>query len=80
MSKNHAPGPVPPGNQPHVGTGYQPTQPDQLSSQLDTNAPGDQPQDPQRRLGDYEGKGEHSIQQPGGKNAGQRAERRDGGS
>jgi hypothetical protein len=27
-----------------------------------------QEQDPKRRLGDYEAKGEHSFQQPGGKN------------
>ena len=27
-----------------------------------------QEQDPKRRLGDFEGKGEHSIQEPGGKN------------
>jgi len=27
-----------------------------------------QEQDPKRRLGDFEGKGEHSMQEPGGKN------------
>jgi hypothetical protein len=27
-----------------------------------------QEQDPKRRLGDFDGKGEHSIQEPGGKN------------
>lgn len=29
---------------------------------------GNQEHDPKRRLGDYEGKGEHSLQEPGGKN------------
>ncbi len=27
-----------------------------------------QEQDPKRRLGDFDGKGEHSMQEPGGKN------------
>jgi hypothetical protein len=27
-----------------------------------------QEQDPKRRIGDYQGKAEHSLQEPGGKN------------
>ena len=71
--KNHNPGPVPPGNQPHAGTNYE--EPDQDESGK-TDAPKsetggrDQDQDPKRRLGDFTGKGEHSRQQPGPLNDG----------
>jgi hypothetical protein len=56
--------PVPPGNQSKIG-------PKDLSR---TNATQDKPevasaqeQDPKRRLGDFDGKGEHSMQEPDGK-------------
>ncbi len=69
MSKKHhgGPGAVPAGNRPHAGPSYTP----------DTEVPADtqkggevaaQEQDPKRRLGDFTGTGEHSIEQPGGKN------------
>jgi hypothetical protein len=70
--KNHKPGPVPPGNKPHVGPDFDP-------SQEPADAPADAPdgapftdQDPKRRLGGFETAGEHSIVQPGGKNDAQR--------
>jgi hypothetical protein len=56
--------PIPPGNQSEldpsgaVGEVEQPG-----TGEVSSN----QEQDPKRRLGDYEGKGEHSIQEPGGK-------------
>ena len=71
--KNHKPGPVPPGNQPKSGPGFDPTaepdadNPDQASE----GAPFSE-QDPKRRLGGYETEGEHSIVQPGGKNDAQK--------
>jgi hypothetical protein len=69
MSKNnHAPGPVPPGNRPHAGPAYTPND----DAAEPTGGPGDQPQDPERRLGGYVGKGEHSRQQPGAANDGDR--------
>ena len=65
--KKHS-GPVPPGNQSHKGPGSPP-------GRSVPETPGAQPegaplqdQDAKRRLGDYEGAGEHSIQEPGGKN------------
>ncbi len=65
--KKHT-GPVPPANQPKSGPGATPArheaQPDEVAP---PGMPG-QAQDPKRRLGDYEGAGEHSIEQPGGKN------------
>ena len=73
MSQNKHPGgpaPVPPGNRPHTGpAGQQP-----LDDSADATDPTDgrsfSEQDPQRRLGDYGGAGEHPIQQPGGKSQG----------
>lgn len=65
--KQHPPGPTPPGNQPSAGpkaNGGQPLNPD---------VPGGanfQDQDPKRRLGDFTGAGEHSIQQPSDLNDG----------
>ena len=56
-------GPVPAGNQSPFGVNPRPKE---ETEQAQTE--GDQAQDEQRRLGDYEGKGEHSLQQPGGKN------------
>jgi len=39
-----------------------------MTEQYGAQTGGDEEQDPARRLGDYEGKGEHSFQQPGGRN------------
>ena len=64
--KNHG-GPVPPGNQPRGGPGEPATQSGK-KQQAAGEVTSAQEQDPKRRLGDYEGKGEHSIQEPGGKN------------
>ena len=60
--KNHSPGPVPPGNRaggtdqgsPDTGAEHAPPQ----------DGTGFAEEDPQRRLGGFTGKGEHSIQQP----------------
>jgi hypothetical protein len=61
--KQHS-GPVPAGNQSPFGTAPRPKE---EPEETPAGAP-DQQQDEERRLGDYEGKGEHSLQQPGGKN------------
>ena len=66
--KNHTPGPVPAGNRPNAGPKYQPKDEEQQPAAGETG--GDQEQDPQRRLGDFEGTGEHSRQQPGRLNDG----------
>ncbi len=65
MSKKHkgGPAPIPPGNQSHFGP---PTSAPEPNLELERGAPASD-QDPQRRLGDYEGAGEHSLQQPDGK-------------
>jgi len=66
MSKKHkgGPAPIPPGNQPKK---FGPQKPEQdVAPEPERGAPASD-QDPKRRLGDYEGAGEHSIQQPGGK-------------
>jgi hypothetical protein len=59
--------PVPSGNQPRTGpsTNEIPGTPAHANG-----APGEsfQEQDPKRRIGNYEGAGEHAYQQPGGKN------------
>lgn len=58
-------GPVPPGNRSQAGV------PDNKEKATPPNAPevgSAQEQDPKRRLGDFEGTGEHAFQQPGGKN------------
>jgi hypothetical protein len=57
--------PVPPANQPQAGP------PGETKVEQDTEAGGGAPfqdQDAKRRLGNYEGAGEHAFQQPGGKN------------
>jgi hypothetical protein len=72
MSKKHhgGPGPVPPGNRPHAGSpdaaNEEHETPDNLQKGGEISS--QQEEDPKRRLGDFTGKGEHSIQQPGGKN------------
>ena len=65
--KNHAPGPVPPGNRSGGGT----TDPDApgVGSGGRRGAPFSE-EDPKRRLGGYEGTGEHARQQPGPLNDG----------
>jgi hypothetical protein len=57
--------PVPPGNQSH--TGPQDASGEAVKPRA-AEVSSAQEQDPKRRLGDFEGKGEHSIQEPGGKN------------
>ncbi len=67
--KHHSPGPVPPGNQAHAGPPAKPG--DELQPDPgEENPPRDEEQDPKRRLGNFEGKGEHSRQQPGPANDG----------
>ncbi len=65
--KHHAPGPVPPGNRPATPFGGGPHS-DPSEAPTDQDGTGFQEQDPKRRLGGFEGRGEHAIQQPGGKN------------
>jgi hypothetical protein len=59
--------PVPPANQPRAGAPN-----DADASQQDNAGPNGgapfQDQDAKRRLGNFEGAGEHAYQQPGGKN------------
>jgi len=62
--KKHG-GPVPPGNQSQEGPTDATGTPAKRGASEVASA---QEQDPKRRLGDFEGKGEHSIQEPGGKN------------
>jgi hypothetical protein len=73
MSKKHhgGPAPVPPANRPQSGP-PSPTGEDekQQPGTDETGGVGFQEQDPKRRLGDYGGAGEHSIQQPGPLNDG----------
>ena len=57
--------PVPPGNQSQSGPMDATGKPAKKSEAEVASA---QEQDPKRRLGDFEGKGEHSMQEPGGKN------------
>jgi len=64
--KKHT-GPVPPANQAHHGPGGGTVPAEQTETGTHGGAPF-QDQDAKRRLGDFEGAGEHSIQQPGGKN------------
>lgn len=68
--KNHSPGPVPPGNQSHSGPSFSPGKDESLIGDGEATDPKDQEQDAQRRLGNFEGKGEHSRQQPGRLNDG----------
>lgn len=65
--KKPGPAPVPPGNLPQNG----PVGATEASQQAETAAHRGAPfqdQDSKRRLGNYEGAGEHAFQQPGGKN------------
>jgi hypothetical protein len=57
--------PVPPGNRSQAGVpGSRGKSPPPEAPEVGSA----QEQDPKRRLGDFEGKGEHSLQEPGGKN------------
>jgi len=67
MSKKHAPAPTPPANRPHAGPG----RPDaDAADAADTGASAFQEQDPKRRIGGFEGAGEHARQQPSDLNDG----------
>jgi hypothetical protein len=72
MSKNHhgGPGPVPPANRPHAGSPANPGEASELVENLEKGGEikSQQEENPKQRLGDFTGKGEHSIQEPGGKN------------
>jgi hypothetical protein len=68
--KNHNPGPVPPGNRPQAGPSVKPGQDEEQPPAGAATAPLDQEQDAKRRLGGFEGKGEHARQQPGRLNDG----------
>lgn len=65
--KKHT-GPVPPGNQAHAGRSGNADQMVDKAGQSPGEVVSAQEQDPKRRLGDFTGKGEHSFQQPGGRN------------
>lgn len=66
MSKKHkgGPAPIPQGNQSQFGPPRPETE--TTDEEMPRGAPSSD-QDEKRRLGDYEGAGEHAIQQPGGK-------------
>jgi hypothetical protein len=66
-TKKHG-GPVPPGNKPQVGPEASPGRSAPEAAEGPTGGEPFHEQDPKRRLGDFEGKGEHSLQQPGGLN------------
>lgn len=68
--KRHGGGPVPPDNLPKAG----PTSGAEAAQGEQAHAGGKMPfqeQGPQRRIGDYEQRGEHSLQQPSQLNDGQ---------
>jgi len=70
MSKKHHGAPIPPGNRPKAGTSSKPGQEVEEPGgvQKGGEVTSQQEEDPKRRLGDFTGKGEHSIQEPDGKN------------
>lgn len=69
--KNHSPGHVPPGNRPQGGPGAPEKPDDEQEQNGEENADASfQEQDPKRRLGGFEGAGEHARQQPGRLNDG----------
>jgi hypothetical protein len=57
-------GPVPPGHQSSAGPRDSTGKPAKAGEAEVASA---QEHDPEQRLGDFEGKGEHSLQEPGGK-------------
>ena len=60
--------PVPLGNQSHGGPADASGDAAPTAEEATGGGAPFQQEDPKRRLGDFTGKGEHSIQQPGGKN------------
>jgi len=60
--------PVPPGNQPQKGPPADSNDAQQAQDLGSDTSGGFQEQDAKRRLGNFEGAGEHSYQQPGGLN------------
>jgi hypothetical protein len=66
-TKKHS-APVPPGNQAQSGPPDASDQAAQQGEQAAGEGASFQEQDPKRRLGDFTGAGEHSHQQPGGRN------------
>ncbi len=61
--KRHT-GPVPPGNRSKQGPDAKAVEERQPNT---GEVASDQEEDPKRRIGDFERKGEHSLQEPGGK-------------
>ena len=61
-------GPVPRGNQARRGMGRDASEAGEEKRQTTGEVESAQEQDPKRRLGDFTGTGEHSFQQPGGRN------------
>jgi hypothetical protein len=59
-------GPVPPDNRPQRLPGAKGAEEDARRGAPEVASA--QEQDPKRRIGDYEGQAEHSLQEPGGKN------------
>jgi hypothetical protein len=51
-----------------MGPSREPDQAPQQPQQSQAEVASPQEQDPKRRLGDFTGTGEHSFQQPGGRN------------
>ncbi len=72
--KKHGPAPVPPANRSPAGPPAEPNPAQQAEQGAGGGAPV-QEQDAKRRIGDYEGTGEHSRQQPGPLNDGQQHSR-----
>jgi len=70
--KNHGPGPIPPGNQPHPGSNRDQTGQNESGKTAAPQSPTGQEEDPKRRLGDYTATAEHARQQPGPLNDGGR--------
>ena len=74
MSKKHhgGPGPVPAGNRPQSGADFTPENDEEMTGGQEGGERSEQEQDTKQRLGDFTGTGEHSIQEPGGKNGSNR--------
>ena len=66
----HGPGPVPPANLPKAGP-QSGAEAAQHAEAVGGGQESFQEQDPKRRIGDYEQRGEHSLQQPSQLNDGQ---------
>jgi hypothetical protein len=59
--------PVPPGNQSQRGHG-ETISPSSKNQKAPGKGASTKAHDPKERMGDYDGKGQHSMQEPGGKN------------